>query len=694
VNLSPAKRIVETKETNMNCEECRTYSLEMRDRTLPDAVARQVRLHLAHCSDCRRRFQGDAAFHDALFQRLNEGGPARLPPALADDFIRRLGAARPAPALRLRLPRVALALAASLLVCIALAATVEAINAKQKAKSAIAISYEPSAISHSPSAISSSSPAISQSPSAISYSPPPSAVITDQQSEIVQTKDPAMNTFTNTIAAAATAVTISSAAAGYQPSATNYQPPATSQSAAAGTGPAWTYNSTAKTLTDSVNNWVLTATNVGNDVFVTGFKSCTDATGTLDFSGGISGGYSLVQFNDQSLISAAGQIDTLILPDSLVAVGNYAFRYCYALRRIVCSSPNLKTIGTGAIERAAITNDAREAIPAGVEYLGNGFITSMVGTLLLTNAVTINMTFGSCLLTNIVIDSPRLTTLATLPLTNYGAPSVLCTNLLALSVSAPALTSFTTSFDGDTYLRELRLDLPNVTSFTKDAQFRSMLGVTTDIARIIGPQASVLSGTQVFQNNPCTGALVLTNLTKFGNSTFLACPLLQELRFAGPIQTIGNVFNSCTAITNVELALPALTNLTATFSGCTSLSNLTIGATNLMTVSSFSFNNSPLRSVTFWGPMPPAAALDNILYNVADTTKSCDHACVIYASQHQTGWKDYWLAHPVSDAETATNKLPANCRGVYVTAANVRKAWIVEQESPYDGIRYFYIRVR
>jgi len=216
---------------------------------------------------------------------------------------------------------------------------------------------------------------------------------------------------------------------------------------------------------------------------------------------------------------------------------------------------------------------------------------------------------------------------------------------------------------------------------------------------------------------------VLTNLTAFTNPdgyAFAGCWALQDVRLGGPITSINTIhhFDGCVSVTNLVMDCPRLGEISSGcyFYNCTNLASITLntpvltniasdafcsakpnrlgtvvfGMTNVFTAGSFK-NCSALTNLVFYGPMPSTATLDNILNAV--TAGTTNHACVIYASRHQADWQRYWKANPVSDEEQAANLMPPNCRGVYVTAGGARKAWIVEQDSPYDVLKYFYIRV-
>jgi len=276
-------------------------------------------------------------------------------------------------------------------------------------------------------------------------------------------------------------------------------------------------------------------------------------------------------------------------------------------------------------------------------------------------------------------------------------------------------------FTGMTTLSNVVLRLPKLSFMGQ--QFVGV-PMTNDVSDVVDPGWPTIYW-NAFQN--CyylKGCLVLTNLVAFtrGNegNAFAFCRSLQDIRMGGPCENLASQYlcRDCTSVTNIVLDMPRLGSISgyASFYNCSNVVTVTLntpaltnfagyafgsdkpnrlgsivfGMTNVFTVGAFK-NCPALTNLVFYGPMPSTATMDNLLTSVAAGTTN--HACVIYASRHQADWLGYWRANPVSDEERAANLMPPNCRGVYLTAGGARKAWIVEQDSPYDVLKYFYIRV-
>jgi len=178
------------------------------------------------------------------------------------------------------------------------------------------------------------------------------------------------------------------------------------------------------------------------------------------------------------------------------------------------------------------------------------------------------------------------------------------------------------------------------------------------------------------------GKISLTNLTSMGSGIFGTCFKLQEVRLQSATLTTlpASTFYACYALTNVVLDLPALTSLASrSLATRRTLGDLVICASNAFTIASdVAYDKDTTFSrITFLGKAPDRAALGNLVANTASGTST--HGCTFFVSKNQAGWNA--LASPL--LETETPNAPAKCFGVYTNNLG-RKAWMVNQASPYD----------
>ena len=161
----------------------------------------------------------------------------------------------------------------------------------------------------------------------------------------------------------------------------------------------------------------------------------------------------------------------------------------------------------------------------------------------------------------------------------------------------------------------------------------------------------------------------------------------------------GNTFYGQTGLTG-PLLLPCVTTIYAgSFNGCSGLTELYSTSPNLKTINSKAFYGaSKMKKVTLASPVlssvagdafnsaitnftylsaPPASQLplDNVLAGVAAADGA--HDLKVHLPLCTPGWWEF-VSEPTA-AEVAAG-LPEGCYGVYVTAADARKGWIVASD--------------
>ena len=232
-------------------------------------------------------------------------------------------------------------------------------------------------------------------------------------------------------------------------------------------------------------------------------------------------------------------------------------------------------------------------------------------------------------------------------------------------------------FEQCSALREIRLNFPRLENVSGIAF--SGVPCTQDVMTVINPGVKSI-GTHAFTGSGFTGDLVLTNLTSVGVGAFYSSKI-ESVDIDGPITAFptGNdgLFEACSKITNMVLRVPGLTSVGTIFMNVAPSRTILFGSTNLVACTDSCFNGN-LRTATFWGPAQSRTLLDRLMTGVGGTAGAKDFT--VYASKKQAGWRA--LAEPLTDAEKEV--APAGCFGVYVTAGNARKAWLVHSISPYD----------
>jgi len=165
--------------------------------------------------------------------------------------------------------------------------------------------------------------------------------------------------------------------------------------------------------------------------------------------------------------------------------------------------------------------------------------------------------------------------------------------------------------------------------------------------------------------------------TSFNATGTLHLPNLQE---------VGT--NACLHLAKVQGFVAGTNGLVLTklddkaCAGLTSITNLVLGTRNLTLGSTLGassvFNAAYLKTVSFPGPVLPAATVDAIL---AKTTAQTGAKQVTIFASFYNGWGD--LAAPLTaEEEPLAPRAEHNLVGVYSAAA--RKAWLVHTRSIYD----------
>ena len=401
--------------------------------------------------------------------------------------------------------------------------------------------------------------------------------------------------------------------------------------------PTWLYTSsspTAGTIQDSDGNWTLGVATSGTELEI---NSRTAGAGTLDMRGAVTNAngtsYEIVGFYPS--FRSAVAVTNIYFPTTLRRLGKFN-------TYVIDSSP----VRSIVLDAPLLTN------VCGMLFAPADSLTNVV--LNLPSLVNIGpWTFlSSTSLSNLTLNAPALRSIgdsAFASCKKVGEFSLVASNLLTIGSSA---------FQGWGALSNLVLRVPAVTNIGATA-FQSSSLAATDVSTWDLSSVRTIGGNAFAYD------------TMFGDLSLPACESISG-------GSVGALYSS--KIRSLSLTSPKLNSLgNCAIRNCASLKSLVIGSTGTLTVTTTAnFDSSVLTNVTFYGPTQSVATIDQILYKVAADTAT--HGCTIYASRKQAGWTD--IATALTEPET-TNA-PANCFGVYVTAASARKAWLVHKGSPYD----------
>ena len=642
------------------------------DGTASEASRRELWSAMSADAALRRIYEEQMAAHVAL----RPGGEADLQRAL-DQLL----AARPRRFGLPRLPRFALALAATLLVCVVIAAT-----------TAVVVS------SSATSEGSATAPAIRASTSEGGT----------QVSTIRVTASKSSASASEGSAKASLPSAAAPQATGYQPpatsqSATSYQPPATSQSATSqsATSPLatvteesaeepavdWTYypagatgNPTNVACIWDGSNWIfsvsLNKSNLSINTCLAGsgdcymgcnstFKSADGVTSYVpnNFGAGVfSKNYKVTGFSlprtltgglsNQTCLNATNLQWLIIRAPGLTSLNYYNFPGCTALTNVICDFSGMTIFGGSSFSGDTnLVASVADLCPPGIEKIYS-FAFSSCWQL-----------YGALTLTNVAL------------LGEYAFSD--CRSLTSIDVASTNVAVFGNgagTFNSCSSLSNAVLRMPQLSMI--NAKLFMNCPLTNAWADFL-PSTVTNIGTSAFTGVRTPGALELANCARIEAFAFLGTPCMTSVSFLskGGVSLGRESFRSCPLLRNV---LFASTNAPSfDYSTNTGMEP---------------FTDTWLTNVTFYGTAPTNNAMLGlaVFANRNGSRTQMTNECVIYCSKNQAGWTA--LAAPfLNDAERAN--APAGCFGVYTNSMGWRLAWMVHRKSPYDGAGGFVIRI-
>ena len=434
----------------------------------------------------------------------------------------------------------------------------------------------------------------------------------------------------------------------------------------------WTYDSSAKTITDG--GWIIKCTyTVGAKAISLSTVSTVAADGILDL---------------RNMTVTSGSTAALITSITFTSNwdNNVAVKELYAdcvtklprlytnksIEKVVVANPLLTSIqGNQFFNATKLVSDISDIVAPGVTSIGtSAFNGSKVrGKLTLTAVNTINETaFKGSMIEDVDITSSALTSM--------GDAFYHCTALTNANISCAKLTSLSGTFGYCSKLRRVSLACPVLSTIGK-ASFRNTSVLSVNISGIC-PSTVTSVGESAFNSCPAVGKVTLPNLASLGVDAFNGCKI-SDVEIGGSLVTIPKgCFYNCTSLKDVTINCPNATTIAAqAFQYANSLTRMTLACPALASVDATSFANgaSPMSLTIMNDPWVvsetdhTASIIDNVLV-VLQAVSSSRHA-VVYAD------KAVWKGYAAALTEAEKGYAPAKTYGVYVTAGGVRKAFFV-----------------
>ena len=328
-----------------------------------------------------------------------------------------------------------------------------------------------------------------------------------------------------------------------------------------------------------------------------------------------------------ALLRFLDQLQTVILPNSITSLGDYAFDRCSNLQSIGLPS-GLKSIGTAAFQCCEKLSDI--TLPSKLSSIGewafNG-CESLTSFTLPSNVATIpERAFSNC--TNLA--SIRMTS----TITSIGAYAFNADEKLAISYLPPSLETIGCyAFCGCKSLTLQRL--PNFVKSIDHHAFENCTGLT----QVQMPSRVTEISTCMFDG--CTNLTKVTfngKIKSIGSYAFSGCSNLTSFTVQGydNLTSIGDyAFKNCSSLTSFDLPSTTTTIGTSSFYGCSGLKTIYLPA-NVTTIGSSAFYGcTNLRSI--FADMPSPISVPSNTFNGVDK-----QTCTLYVPQGK--YQTYWLA--------------------------------------------------
>ncbi len=348
----------------------------------------------------------------------------------------------------------------------------------------------------------------------------------------------------------------------------------------------------------------LTSVNIGNSVTEIGdwaFEGCTGLTSVVVGSGN-------PRFDSRNNCNAIIETasNTLIcgcknstIPNSVTAIGNFAFAYCYGLTSIVI--PNSVTeIGKGAFEGCAGLTSI--VIPNSVTAIGNFAFDCCYGltSLNIGNSVTYigNKAFENCSgLTSIVIPNSvteigdgafkscwGVTSLNIGNSVTYIGDGAFegCAGLTSIVIPNSVTEIGEKAFEGCYGLTSI--DIPNSVTEIGDRAFYSCYGLTSIVVGSGNPRYDSRNNCNAIIETAsntllvgCRNTVIPNTVAVVGDYAFAYCADLTSIDIPNSVTKIGDgAFSCCKGLTSVDIPDSVTKIGIGAFEACTRLANIVI----------------------------------------------------------------------------------------------------------------------
>lgn len=327
------------------------------------------------------------------------------------------------------------------------------------------------------------------------------------------------------------------------------------------------------------------------------------------------------------LLEYLDQLQTVVLPNNITSIGDYAFDRCTNLQSIKLPS-GLKSIGTAAFQLCGKLSDI--TLPSNLNSIGEWAFnqcTSLTTFTVPSNVTTIpERAFANC--TNLASISMPST------ITSIGNCAFNEDEKLAISYLPSALESMGyKAFYGCKSLTLWRL--PNFVKSIGSHAFMNCTGLT----QMQIPSRVTEISTCMFDG--CTNLTKVTfdgKIKSIGEWAFSGCSSLSSFTVQGydNLTSIGNyAFKNCSSLASFDLPSTTTTIGTSSFYGCAGLKNIYLPA-NVTTIGSSAFSGcTNLQSI--FADMPSPISVPSNTFDGVDK-----QTCTLYVPQGK--YQTYWLA--------------------------------------------------